>query len=123
MIRSDTCGGEARDLLLASAAGYLTYSMSVDALVGAIKLIVAGEIFVPVVMMNASIKEAMDRLLTKQEREFLPGLLAGQSNRKIANHLGLSEVTFTHHLNGLSSKLGENKRNLAVRLAIDLGLS
>ena len=56
MIRSDTCGGEARDLLLASAAGYLTYSMSVDALVGAIKLIVAGEIFVPVVMMNASIK-------------------------------------------------------------------
>ena len=90
MIRSDTCGKEARDLLLASAAGYLTYSMSVDALVGAIKLIVAGEIFVPVNMMNGSSEEAGDRLITKPEREFLPGLLAGQSNRKIANHLGLS---------------------------------
>ena len=77
MFRSDTCGGEARDLLLSSAAGYLTYSMSVDALVGAIKLIVAGEIFVPVDMMNASSEEARDRLLTKWERKFLPGLLAG----------------------------------------------
>ena len=77
MIRSDTCGGEARDLLLASAAGYLTYSMSVDALVEAIKLIVVGEIFVPVDMMNASSEEARTRLLTKWERKFLPGLLAG----------------------------------------------
>ena len=123
MIGSDTCGGEARDLLLDSAAGYLTYSMSFDALVGAIKLIVAGEIFVPVDMMNASSEEARDRLLTKREREFLPGLLAGQSNRKIANHLGLSKVTIKHHLNGLRSKLGAKKRTLGVRLAIELGLS
>ena len=123
MIRSDTCGGEARDLLLASAAGYLTYSISVDSLVGAIKLIVAGEIFVSVDMMNASSEEARDRLLTKLEREFLPGLLAGHSNRKIANDLGLSEVTIKHHLNGLRSKLVAKKRTLAVRLASELGLS
>ena len=83
----------------------------------------AATIFFPLDMMNASIKEAMDRLLTKQEREFLPGLLAGQSNRKIANHLGLSEVTIKHHLKGLCSKLGAKKRTLAVRLAIELGLS
>ena len=100
----------------------LPTQLSVDALVGAIKLIVAGEIFVPVDMMNDSSEEARDRLLTKLEREFLPVLLAGQSNRKIANHLGLSEVTIKHHLNGLSSKLGAKKRRLAVRLAIELGL-
>ena len=120
MIRSDTCGGEARDLFLASLAGYLTDSMSVDALVGAIKLIVAGEIFVPVDIMNASIKEARGRL-TKREREFLPGLLAGQSNHKIAKHLGLSEVTFKDHLNGLSSKLGENKEPSLFALRLTLG--
>ena len=123
MIRSDTYGGEARDLLLASAAGYLTHSMSVDALVGLFKLIVDGQIFVPVDMMIVSSEEARDRLLTKREREFLPGLLAGQSNRKITNHLGLSEVTIKHHLNGLRSKLGAKKRTLAVRLAIEFGLS
>ena len=61
--------------------------------------------------------------LTKRAWEFLPGLLAGQSNRKIANHLGLSEVTIKHHLKGLCSKLGAKKRTLAVRLAIELGLS
>ena len=108
-------------MLLACAVGYLTYSIIVYALVGAIKLIVAGEIFVPVDMMNASSEEARDRLLTKLEREFLPGLLAGQSNRKIANHLGLSEVTIKHHLNGLSSKLGENKEPSLFALRLSLG--
>ena len=123
MIGSDAGGGEARDLLLAGAAGYLPYSMSADALVGAIKLIAAGEIFVPVDMMNASSEEARDRLLTKREREVLTGLLAGQSNREIANHLSLSEVTIKHHLKGLRSKLGAKNRTHAVCRAIELGLS
>ena len=123
MIGSDAGGGEARDLLLAGAAGYLPYSMSADALVGAIKLIAAGEIFVPVDMMNASSEEARDRLLTKREREVLTGLLAGQSNRDIANHLSLSEVTIKHHLKGLRSKLGAKNRTHAVCRAIELGLS
>ena len=83
----------------------------------------AATIFVPVDMMNASSEEAMERPLTKRARGFLPGLIAGQSNRKIANHLGLSEVTIKHHLKGLRSKLGAKKRALAVRLAIELGLS
>lgn len=83
----------------------------------------AATIFVPVDMMNASSEEAMERPLTKRAREFLPGFLAGQSNRKIANHLGLSEVTIKHHLKGLCSKLGATKRTLAVCLAIELGLS
>jgi DNA-binding NarL/FixJ family response regulator len=97
--------------------------MSADALVGAIKLIAAGEIFVPVDMMNASSEEARDRLLTKREREVLTGLLAGQSNREIANHLSLSEVTIKHHLKGLRSKLGAKNRTHAVCRAIELGLS
>lgn len=83
----------------------------------------AATIFVPVDMMNACSEEAMERPLTKRAREFLPGFLAGQSNRKIANHLGLSEVTIKHHLKGLCSKLGATKRTLAVCLAIELGLS
>ena len=111
-----------RDLLLAGAAGYLPYSMSADALVGAIKLIAAGEIFVPVDMMNASSEEARDRLLTKREREVLTGLLAGQSNREIAHHLSLSEVTIKHHLKSLRSKLGAKNRTHAVCRAIELGL-
>ena len=83
----------------------------------------AATIFVPVDMMNANSEEAMERPLTKCARKFLPGLLAGQSNRKIANHLDLSEVTIKHHLKGLCFKLGAKKKTLAVRLAIKLGLS
>ena len=83
----------------------------------------AATIFVPLDMMNASIKEAMERPLTKRAREFLPGLIAGQINRKIANHLGLSKVTIKRHLKGLCSKLGAKRRTLAVSLVFELGLS
>ena len=123
VIESDVGGGEARDLLLAGAAGYLPYSLSADALIGAIKLIAAGEIFVPVDMMTANSEATGDRLLTKRERQVLTGLLAGQSNREIADQLSLSEATIKHHLEGLRSKLDAKNRAHAVCSAIELGLS
>ena len=83
----------------------------------------AAMIFVPVDIMNACSEEAMERPPTKRALEFLPCLLAGQSNRKTANHLGLSEVTIKHYLKGLRSKLSAKKRTLSIRLAIELGLS
>ncbi len=76
-IRSEAGGGASLDLLLAGAEGYLTRSTSADALVGTIKLIVAGRIFVPVNIMNASSKGARCRLLEKWERNVLTVLLAG----------------------------------------------
>ena len=123
VIGSDAGGGEARDLLLAGAAGYLPYSLSADALIGAIKLIAAGEILVPVDMMTANSEATRDRMLTKREQQVLTGLLAGQSNREIADQLSLSEVTIKHHLKGLRSKLGAKNRTHAVCRAIELGLS
>ena len=40
-----------RDILSARVAGYLTYSMTPDTILNAIKLIGAGEVFVPADMM------------------------------------------------------------------------
>jgi two-component system, NarL family, nitrate/nitrite response regulator NarL len=122
LIGSTASGREARDLLLAGAAGYFPYSLSADALVGAIKLVAAGEVFVPADMMTSNREAMQHRMLTRREQQVLTGLLGGKSNREMAEQLCLSEVTIKHHLKGLRSKLGAKNRTHAVCRAIELGI-
>jgi two-component system nitrate/nitrite response regulator NarL len=112
-----------RDLLMAGASGYLTYSMSAAATLSAIKLIANGETFVPVDILADEDVLAGNRYLTGREHDVLSGLLAGSSNKEIARSLNLSEVTIKHHLKSLRSKLGAKNRTHAVCRAIELGIS
>ena len=112
-----------RDMLLAHAAGYLTYSMSPAATLSAIKLIADGEIFVPADILADENMMVGKGHLTGREHDVLSGLLAGSSNEEIARSLNLSEVTIKHHLKSLRSKLGAKIRTHAVCRAIELGIS
>jgi len=112
-----------RNMLMAKASGYLTYSMESGATLNAIKLIASGEVFVPAETITDEDVMFGDNSLTGREHDVLSGLLAGQSNKEIARHLNLSEVTIKHHLKGLRSKLGAKNRTHAVCRAIELGIS
>lgn len=113
---------EIRDLLLAGVVGYLPYSMSAKAMIGALNLLVAGETYVPTNVMAEQGARNVRSLLTVREQEVLSGLLSGRSNKEIAGQLNLSEVTIKHHLKGLRSKLGARNRTHAVCRAIELGM-
>jgi DNA-binding NarL/FixJ family response regulator len=114
-----------RDALRVGAAGFLPYSMASDALLGALRLMASGEIFIPVTdtdnfqFTKSSPKE---KFLSSREREVLDGLLSGHSNRQIADRIGLSEVTIKYHLKSLRSKLGARNRTHAALRAIELGI-
>jgi two-component system nitrate/nitrite response regulator NarL len=112
-----------RNMLMAKASAYLTYSMESGATLNAIKLIASGEVFVPAETITDEDVMFGDNSLTGREHDVLSGLLAGQSNKEIARHLNLSEVTIKHHLKGLRSKLGAKNRTHAVCRAIELGIS
>ncbi len=112
-----------RDILSARVSGYLTYSMAPDTILNAIKLIAAGEVFVPADMIADDALQSNNQFLTGREHDVLSGLLAGSSNKEIARHLNLSEVTIKHHLKSLRSKLGARNRTHAVCRAIELGIS
>jgi two-component system nitrate/nitrite response regulator NarL len=112
-----------RNMLMAKASGYLTYSMESGATLNAIKLIASGEVFVPAETITDEDVMFGDNSLTGREHDVLSGLLAGQSNKEITRHLNLSEVTIKHHLKGLRSKLGAKNRTHAVCRAIELGIS
>ena len=108
--------------LAAGASGYLPYSLGTDALLAALQMVAAGEVYVPVEMMAADspITPRSQGWLTGRERDVLNGLLSGQSNKEIARKHGLSEVTIKHHLKSLRSKLGARNRTHAVCRAIEL---
>ncbi|MDA9639617.1 response regulator transcription factor [SAR116 cluster bacterium] len=120
--------GADREIIKAGGVGFLPYHMSVDALVGVLRLIGAGEIYFPTNMgMNTS--SFADRVLsdsgnnfrlTARESDVLAGLRAGLSNKEMAEMLVLSEVTVKYHIKSLRGKLGARNRVHAVCRAIEL---
>ena len=106
------------DLVAAGGAGFLPYSLTEDAFLGALRLIMAGERYVPVDMALVSAGPAID--LTRREHDVLAGLRAGMSNSEIADLLALSEVNVKHHIKSLRGKLGARNRLHAVCRANEL---
>lgn len=106
------------DLVAAGGAGFLPYSLTANAFLGALRLIIAGERYVPVEMAVGGVGPSID--LTRREHDVLAGLRAGMSNREIAALLVLSEVTVKHHIKSLRGKLGARNRLHAVCRANEL---
>lgn len=99
------------------AQGFLPKTLTGPALVSAIRLILAGEKFVPFGAVDAPINEAAEAdghaLLTQREREVLQYLEKGWSNKEIARALDLQEVTIKLHIRGICRKLGAKNRTQA----------
>lgn len=63
-----------------------------------------------------------DGLLSPREAEVLQLIVAGRTNKEIAETLVLSENTVKTHVNSLYTKLGVNRRTQAVAKAKEIGL-
>jgi DNA-binding CsgD family transcriptional regulator len=61
-------------------------------------------------------------ILTKREAEALEWLARGESNKRIAAELDLTEAAVKFHLKNLFRKLGVNRRALASNVARQIGL-
>lgn len=116
---------EIQEMLNRGASGYLPYSLGTASMLAALRVLAAGETYVPIEMMarHEQVRSRTTNYLTGRERDVLNGLLAGQSNKEIARVHGLSEVTIKHHLKSLRSKLGARNRTHAVCRAIELGIA
>lgn len=127
--------------LQSGAQGYLLKEMDTDSLMEAIKVVHDGGSYLhPKVTHNLvqeyrrlaknsqtrnSIADIEYRkplhLLTKRECQVLQLLSEGQSNRKIAETLVISEKTVKNHVSNILQKLNVNDRTQAVVLAIKNG--
>ena len=107
------------NIMGAGAAAFLPYGMEPDALVTVLRLIIAGEPYMPAAMRT---RQDRDKQLyfTRREQDMLDGLRAGLSNQEIPDYWQLSVVMVKHHIKSLRNKLGARNRVHAVCRAIEL---
>lgn len=128
---------EDRDHILqaidAGAAGYIPKSLSGDVLIGAIKLIFSGGVYLPKAILSQpggifmgegdppSTKSRGG--LTKRQFDVLQQMRKGASNKEIARELSLSEGTVKLHVTAILKTLDVDNRTQAVVKASQLNLT
>jgi DNA-binding NarL/FixJ family response regulator len=117
------------------AMGYIPKTSPRDVLLGAVRLVVSGGIYVPVEALRAreageqapapaaaTSKTAADLGLSARQWEVLGLLLKGLPNKLIARKLDISENTTKIHVSAVLRALGVSSRTQALLAANRLGL-
>ncbi|WP_256082189.1 response regulator transcription factor [Massilia sp. YIM B04103] len=104
------------------AAGFLLKSSLRRDLLDTIRAVHAGQRRIPSEI-AMELAEHMGRsLLSEREAEVLCSAAAGNSNKRIALHLAISEETVKAHMRTILAKLGANDRTHAVTIAFKRGM-
>ena len=108
--------------LKAGAKAYLLKGMTTDQLIEAIRAVHAGKSHIPPAIAEKLAERMGSEELTPREMDVLEQIVAGKSNKEIADELGVSEATVKTHINSLLGKLGVTDRTQAATAAIRRGL-
>jgi DNA-binding NarL/FixJ family response regulator len=119
-----TYSGDAQALraLKAGACGYLLKSLIRTDLLDAIRCVHAGQRRIPREVADGLAEHVHDDALSSRELEVLRRVAAGNSNRRVATQLGISEDTVKAHMKNILSKLAANDRTHAVTIALKRGI-
>jgi DNA-binding NarL/FixJ family response regulator len=123
-----------RSIIDHGAAGFIPKSSTQDILIAALKLILAGGVYIPAVAVNAaplaadassatteSLEEGINTL-SQRQLEVLRRAVQGKSNKVIARELFIAEGTVKAHLSAAFRALGVSNRTEAVYAASRLNL-
>lgn len=108
--------------LRAGAQGYLLKSSLRRELLDTIRAVRAGKRRIPPEVASEIAEHSADNELTARELEVLKQLANGNSNKRIAANLRVSEETVKTHMKFILSKLGANDRTHAVTIALKRGI-
>ncbi|MBB4267299.1 LuxR C-terminal-related transcriptional regulator [Roseospira visakhapatnamensis] len=133
------------DAVRLGAAGFIPKTSSGKVMIGALRLVLSGGVYLPPALLEdrevAALQQALPLQamtmtppegiarpiasvpLTPRQREVLALLGQGQSNKEIARALGLSEGTVKLHVTAILKALKVNNRTGAVVAAARLGLA
>jgi DNA-binding NarL/FixJ family response regulator len=106
----------------AGARAYIIKGMPYEALVDALRRVHAGGRFLPPKVSRALAARTPSSDLSSREREVLCLLVRGESNKEIAQHLGITEATVKCHVSVILMRLQVSDRTQAVVTALQRGL-
>jgi DNA-binding NarL/FixJ family response regulator len=114
--------------LQAGASGFIAKTVSGAALVNALRLVLAGETYLPPSTTDgdddgdapAPAAPPPSRLegINGRDREILALVVEGLTNKEIGRRIGLQEVTIKAHLRSLYRRIGATNRAQAVRITL-----
>jgi DNA-binding NarL/FixJ family response regulator len=108
--------------LKAGARAYLLKSLLRKELLDTIRVVHAGQKRIPAEIAAQLADHAADDHLTTREIEVLRLIAAGNSNKRIADQLSITEETVKGHVKNILSKLDANDRTHAVTLGLKRGI-
>lgn len=108
--------------LEAGARGYVIKGMPYQTLVDALQKVHAGGRFLPPPVARALASRPPHSQLSSRELEVLHLLVSGNSNKDIANLLGITEATVKSHVSTILMRLDVEDRTQAVVAALQRGL-
>lgn len=122
---------DVRRTLAAGALGYVPKSASPGTLLSALQLVLAGEIYLPPLLLNECgngggaaemrpVPEPGPPRLTERQIEVLRLIVRGLSNKEIGRELGLSEKTVKVHITNIFKALNVVNRTQAASAAARL---
>jgi DNA-binding NarL/FixJ family response regulator len=113
-----------RRALNRGAMGFIPKSATAPVMLSALRLVLAGGVYVPPAMVESSgsADDCAQRVLTPRQIDVLARVIEGQQNKAIAAALGLSEATVKAHVTALFKTLNVRNRTQAARAAERLGL-
>ena len=108
--------------LRAGAVGYLLKDQLRTELVEAINVVHGGGRRVPAEVAADLAAHLGDDALSEREIQVLKSVAQGNSNKRVATLLGITEETVKTHLRSIASKLNANDRTHAVTIAVRRGI-
>lgn len=113
----------------AGAVGFIAKSETTPVILGALRLVLSGGVYVPrkLIHQPASVQHERNGAtlpfgLTPRQFEVLKALMQGKSNKEIASEFNLSVVTVKVHLSAIFKALNVHDRLQATQLVHNLGL-
>lgn len=109
------------------AAGFIPKTETPAVILGALRLVLAGGVYVPPALVGGSglasspAPQAAPEL-TERQQQVLAMLMRGSANKEIASALGLSEATVKVHVTAILRALEVSNRTQAAMVAERLGL-
>ncbi len=111
---------DARAALEAGASGFVPKRAGRAVLVSALQLVLAGEVYVPPLLLEAQDDAAP--ALTPRQQDVAELLVKGLTNKEIANVLGMGTGTAKTHVAAILEALGVANRTEAVLALVERGL-
>lgn len=106
----------AEEALNAGAAGFLLKDLGSKAMAEAVRLMLAGQIYLPGSFPQHGRGRGLPSL-SPREADVLKGICEGKSNKEIAREHDLQEVTVKLHVKTMRQKLGARNRTHAAMIA------